>query len=162
MQELGVRDTDALMTLWRERQNGTLAAEGVEALRRLLLDRVGFLPSDPAGAKAPSALQGAVRGSEARPTDRSDRDSLVPPRRLRQILAGAQAFSWVYLASGLIAAAVQALQAFSTGDWSGIGFNLLSTVLTALQAVFFFLVLQVMAEGLLLALGMPGRRRRAS
>lgn len=147
-QELGARDTDSLMTLWRERQNGTLAAEGVEAIRRLLLDRVGFLPPDPVGSKS---LRSSVAGrpvSAARPADRSERDPFVPPQRLRQISAGAQAFSWVYLAIGLATAAIQALQAINAPNGSDPGFTLLTTALTALQAVFFFLVLQVMAEGI--------------
>lgn len=160
MQELGVRDTDALMTLWLERQNGALAAERIEAIRRLLLDRVGFLPPDPAGAKTPAALQNVPQGNRARLSDRSERDPFMPPQRLRQISTGAQVFSWIYLISGLVAAVIQALQVVNRNGGSDLGFTILTMVLTALQAGFFFLVLQVMAESILMGRRLLDRKHQ--
>lgn len=162
-QELNARDTDDLVALWQERDAGSLTAEGMEAVRRLLLVRQGYLPPDPVAAvqRAPAtpAQPGRRDAPDAVPIDRQP---IAAPRRLVQISAGAQIFSWVYLVGGLIAALIQAFQAFNGPGWTDNGFTIVVAGLTALQAGFFFVVLQLMAEGVLLALGSAQTNRRTS
>lgn len=146
-QELDGRDTETLVALWHERYGGTLKGEGTEALRRLLLERLGFLPPDRAMSKPPAAASVEPHHSLARSSTRTAVDPVYAPQRLHQISAGARIFSWLYLVGGLVAAAAQLLQAFIGNRPVEAGYILMTAALTALQAVVFFLVLQVMAEG---------------
>lgn len=141
-QQLNTRDTDDLVTLWQQRHTGTLVAEGLEATRRILLERLGYLP--PEAADAPAAPRSAHQRAAAT-SAQPDRASLDAARRWLPISAGARIFAWAYLLAGLIAALTQLLRAFN-GEG---GYTLLAAGLTALQAAFFFLVLQVLVEGVL-------------
>mgnify|MGYP001156583859 CR=1 FL=1 len=146
-QELDVCDTQTLVSLWHERYAGTLTGEGTEAFRRLLLERLGFLPPDLAVSKPLAVASVEPHRRPARSSTRTAVDPVYAPQRLHQISAGARIFSWLYLVGGLAAAATQLLQAFIGYRPADAGYILMTAALTALQAVFFFLVLQVMAEG---------------
>ncbi len=149
-QEFDTRDTADLVTLWQRRDDGGLMGEGLEAIRRILLERLGYLPPEAAATSpAPRAPHRRVAPSHVP----LDRDVFDAPGRRRQISTGARIFAWLYLLIGLATALVQVLRAVS-GDG---GFTLLAAGLSALQAAFFFIVLQVLAEGALAA-----RRPRAT
>lgn len=138
-QQLNTRDTDDLVTLWQQRHTGVLVAEGLEATRRILLDRLGYLPPEAVDAPAAPRAARTVAPSHAQP----DRALLDAARRWLPISAGARIFAWAYLLAGLTAALTQLLRAFN-GEGA---YTLLAAGLTALQAAFFFLVLQVLVEG---------------
>lgn len=139
-QELSTRNTDELVTLWQQRHAGGLMAEGLEATRRILLERLGYLPLDSGAAStAPRAARPRVAPRNV-PQDRSPLDA---PGRWLPISTGARIFAWAYLLAGLTAALTQLLRAFN-GEGA---YTLLAAGLTALQAAFFFLVLQVLVEG---------------
>jgi len=148
-------DTDDLVALWQQRHNGVVLAEGLEAIRRLLLERLGYLPPDT--ADRPAVPSAPVRGAAAGPA-RTGWAPFDTPGRWLQIASAAGIFAWVYLVTGLMTALGQLLRAY-IGDS---GLMQIAAGLTALQAAFFFLVLQVLAEGVRVALNRARRGAPAS
>lgn len=149
-QAYATQDTDGLVALWQQRHDGVVPAEGLEAIRRLLLERLGYLPQDT--AVPPSIVNAPPNGGAAGVTG-AGRTPLGTSGYWLQIASGAGIFAWVYLVTGLMAALSQLLRA-NIGDN---GLMQIAAGLTALQAAFFFLVLQVLAEGVRVALS--GARR---
>ena len=74
-----------------------------------------------------------------------------------QVVGGVE---MIEVISGLVAAVIQALQMVNRNGGSDLGFTILTMVLTALQAGFFFLVLQVMAESILMGRRLLDRKHQ--
>lgn len=145
-QVMARKNTDELLQIWRERELDLWTADAIVAATTELQARLGRLPED--------AEEELLSGEDAD-------DIYANPSKLMRVAVWARQLSWAFLlfggiaAFGTLAIAVtsNATTAPNIGYFIGAGiFALLPSLQYVLNGLFYFVILQALAEGIYLFL----------
>lgn len=157
-QRLREQDTEELIQIWKKHDQTEWTDEAFEIISEILLERTGTLPT-------PSATEAAAPIADAD----SAQDTYYNFEHLMNVTTWARTLAWFFMGAAgllLLMSACVGFQLFrqllSARDFFETGFLFLSPLLiatVALICVFFFVLLQALAEGLYLLMDIEDNTR---
>jgi len=153
--QLELRETEDLAAIWRRQDRSEWTTEAFEAIRRILIERTGEVPV------VDERDSGRGSGSIVSETDAELWHS---PDKLVRVATYARVLSWVNVAASVVYAILLLINGAGSYDPYNPGsvvFTLMSGVLSVIQSLFPFVVLQAISEGIYLFMDIEANTRRA-
>ena len=153
-QKMREKDTEELLAIWKGNDREEWTEEAFEAVREILVERVGNLPEQDEEADSPDGVE---RDDQA--------DTYYNFDRLTAIAGWARSLSWVFLilaAVAVISGVLIVFQSLNGPSFEELFFALLRGLQSVLVYGFLFVVAQAVAEGIYVLMDIEDNTRRAA